>query len=169
LSAAAEVTLTTMVEKISSPVPASDDAAATPTTAGLDGSAGAATAASPVSAGLAPAPAGPPSEVFSGDVLRYTITFENTSAQDVAPGSVVITNPLPEETLYLEGSALGEDTLVTFSVDGTTFASPADLLVGEGAATRAATASDFRAIRWTYEPLLPAGASSQVSFELLIP
>jgi hypothetical protein len=82
---------------------------------------------------------------------------------------VVITNPLPEETFYLEGSAMGDDTLITYSVDGETFGSPAELRVGEGAAARAATASDYRAIRWTYEPLLPAGASSQVSFELLIP
>jgi uncharacterized repeat protein (TIGR01451 family) len=108
-------------------------------------------------------------EVLPGDVLRYTIQFENTSTQDVAAGSVVITNPLPDDTVYLEGSAAGTNTLITFSVDGENFASPDALVVGEGAAARAASAQDYRAIRWTYVPLLAAGESSEVSFELLIP
>jgi len=114
-------------------------------------------------------PAEPLTEVLPGDVLRYTISFENTSTQDVAAGSVVITNPLPADTVYVEGSAAGERTRVTFSVDGENFADPEALVVGEGAAVRAADASDYRAIRWTYEPLLAAGESSEVSFELLIP
>lgn len=142
LRASAEVTLETTVERISTAVT--------------------------LPAGELPATSAP-QQVYSGDVLRYTITFENTSSQDVAAGSVVITNPLPEDTLYLEGSATGDNTLITYSVDGETFASPAELRVGEGAGARAATAGDIRAIRWTYEPLLPAGASSMVSFELLIP
>jgi uncharacterized repeat protein (TIGR01451 family) len=109
------------------------------------------------------------SEVLPGDVLRYTIAFENTSTQDVAAGSVVITNPLPADTLYLQGSATGANTEITFSVDGETFAAPDALMVGEGAGARAADAADYRAIRWTYQPMLGAGESSEVSFELQIP
>ena len=169
LAGFAEVTLTTSVERISTAVPLpADDAAPVAATPGVGSDADASTA-SPFGSAKEPVRAGAPSEVFSGDVLRYTILFENTSTQDVAAGSVVITNPLPEETFYLEGSAMGDDTLITYSVDGENFASPAELRLGEGAAARAATASDYRAIRWTYEPLLPAGASSEVSFELLIP
>lgn len=151
LAAFAEVTLSTSVERISSTVPVAADAGR----------------ADPVAA--AALPGRTPSEVYSGDVLRYTIVFENRSTQDVAAGSVVITNPLPEETVYLEGSATGDDTLISYSVDGETFGSPPALLIGQGAQARAATASDIRVIRWTYQPMLPAGASSQVSFELLIP
>lgn len=109
------------------------------------------------------------SDVLPGDVLRYTIVFANTSTQDVAAGSVVITNPLPEGTEYLAGSAAGADTIITFSVDDENFAGPDSLMVGEGASARAATASDYRSIRWTYERLLGAGESSEVSFDLLIP
>lgn len=159
LLAAAEVTLSTTVERISSTVPAVAEpvAGSTPDLTGTP------------AGGAMPAAGQPPAEVFSGDVLRYTIVFENTSSQDVAAGSVVITNPLPEETVYLDGSAMGADTLITYSVDGETFGTPAELLVGEGPAARAATAGDYRVIRWAYQPLLPAGASSEVSFELLIP
>lgn len=140
-AALAEVTLSTSVERI-----ASSTAAGT---------------------GLEPGQA--PSEVLPGDVLRYTIVFQNTSTQDVAAGSVVITNPLPDQTRYVEGSAAGARTEVTFSVDGENFAAPEALVVGEGAVARAADAADYRAIRWTYQPLLAAGESSEVSFELLIP
>ena len=151
----AEVTLTTSIERI-----ASEMAEDPPVTAlSLDAQAVPAPDAGPA----------PLTEVLPGDVLRYTIVFENTSTQDVAAGSVVITNPLPEDTVYLEGSAAGTDTEITFSVDGENFGRAEDLVAGEGTALRAAGAGDYRAIRWTYLPLLGAGASSEVSFELLIP
>ena len=158
LVTSAEVTLNTTVERIST-ASAAPQAGAGPTSDPVAGTVPIAAASGPDT----------PSEVFSGDVLRYTIVFENTSTQDVAAGSVVITNPLPEETVFLEGSARGEDTLITYSVDGETFGAPEELLVGEGAQARAAMASDYRVIRWAYQPILPSGASSQVSFELLIP
>ena len=162
LSASAEVTLTTSVERISTSV-----------SAPVQTEAAVAMDAEPLAAAEFPSPIGAdtdvPSEVFSGDVLRYTIRFENTASQDVAAGSVVITNPLPEGTVYLEGSAMGQDTRITYSVDGENFAAPMELVVGEGAQARAAGAADYQAIRWAYEPLLPAGAASEVSFELLIP
>ena len=107
--------------------------------------------------------------VLPGDVLRYTIVFSNQSPQDVAPGSIVITNPLPEGTEYLAGSAVGRNTVISFSLDGENFASPEALVVVEGAARRPAAAADYRSIRWTFEPRLAAGDSGQVSFDLLIP
>lgn len=102
--------------------------------------------------------------VVPGDVLRYTITFKNTSAQDVAAGSVIITNALPDGTQYLEGTARGDDTTITFSVDGDNFADPRSLTAGGAAAT----AADYRSIRWTFEPMLPSGVSGQVSFDVLM-
>ena len=106
--------------------------------------------------------------VQPGDVVRYTIVFENTSVRDVAAGSIVITNPLPEGTEYLEYSAAGEHTDITFSVDGETFADPQVLMVGEEPDRRPATAADYRSIRWTYKPELPAGQSGRVTFDLRI-
>lgn len=105
-------------------------------------------------------------DVRPGDVIRYTIVFENQSAQDVAAGSVVITNPLPDGTVYLDGSATGERTRVSFSVDGESFGEPGTLMITDGNGTRRATAADYRSIRWAYEPRLPAGAASSVSFDV---
>ena len=106
--------------------------------------------------------------VQSGDVVRYSIVFENTSPGDVAAGSVVITNPLPEGTEYIEGSAVGEQTVITFSLDGETFADPGSLMVGEEPDRRPAAASEYRAIRWRYEPELATGESGRVSFDVRI-
>ena len=106
--------------------------------------------------------------VQPGDVVRYTIVFENTSVRDVAAGSVVITNPLPDGTEYLEYSAAGEHAAITFSVDGETFADPQALMVGEEPDRRQATAADYRSIRWTYRPELPAGQSGRVTFDVRI-
>lgn len=105
-------------------------------------------------------------DVRPGDVIRYTIIFQNESAQDVAAGSVVITNQLPEGTVYLDGTASGDSTQITFSVDGDDFADPGSLTVTDASGTRRAAAADYRSIRWAYGPRLPAGARGEVSFDV---
>ncbi|MGE0624656.1 MAG: hypothetical protein AB7O54_18725 [Pseudomonadales bacterium] len=119
-------------------------------------------------AGAAGSSLEPVTDVLPGDVIRYTIVFRNDSAQDVAAGSVAITNPLPEGTVYVDGSATGNSTRITFSVDGDSFAEPAMLTVTDTSGTRRATAADYRSIRWSYGPRLPAGASGEVSFDVRI-
>ncbi len=108
----------------------------------------------------------PVTAVIPGDVIRYTIVFTNASTQDVAAGSVVITNPLPEGCVYLEGTAAGDNTRITFSVDGDTFAEPDALMIADTAGSRRASPADYRSIRWAYALRLPAGASSEVSFDV---
>jgi uncharacterized repeat protein (TIGR01451 family) len=106
--------------------------------------------------------------VVAGEVLRYTITFSNQGTLDVAPGSIVITNPLPEGCEYLEGSAGGANTVVSYSIDGENFGPAADLTVPAGGTVRRATPADYRSIRWTFRPGLAAGESGQVSFDVRI-
>ena len=86
-------------------------------------------------------------EVFPGDELVYTITFANEGREEVAAGSIVITNPIPEVAEYVEGSAAGEDTSITFSVDGETFAEPAELTLQRGDRQGVASPADYKAIR----------------------
>src|SRR5690606_25403952 len=54
----------------------------------------------------------PVEEVMPGEELRYTITFRNESNTPVEAERIVITNPLPEGTVYVPGSAGGEGTLI---------------------------------------------------------
>ena len=93
-AAGADVTLSTRVEKVESI---------------LDGSGN-------VQRRLIPADG-----VQPGEELRYTITVSNDSALLVSEGRVVVTNPVPEGTVYLPGTAGGADCLIEFSSDGEIF------------------------------------------------
>ena len=104
--------------------------------------------------------------VLPGDELRYTITFSNRGTQTAAAGSIVITNPLPEGTRYVEGTASGADTEIVFSLDGEIFEAAAAMMLRSEAGVVPANASDYRAIRWTFGPELAGGESGSVSFDL---
>ena len=104
--------------------------------------------------------------VVSGDELRYTITFTNSGNVLVDGGSVVITNPIPESTEYLEGTAFGADTEIVFSTDGESFATANELRVEEAGSEALASAQDYTTIRWTFSPVLKPGETSHVSFDV---
>lgn len=115
--------------------------------------------------------------VVPGDELRYEITFTNTSLVPVEAGAVVITNPMPESTEYVPGSAGGSGARILFATEGawpadegvdsaTAFAPLTELNSGAEGAGRPAMAPVVRAIRWIYESPLPPGASSEVWFNV---
>ena len=106
-------------------------------------------------------------KVVPGDEMHYTITFRNDSDAPVDAGSVVITNPIPQDTVYIDGSAFGSGTKITFSVDGTEhFATPDQLTVMRDGVEVPATGADYTAIRWTFGPALAPEAQSYVSFNV---
>ncbi len=105
--------------------------------------------------------------VVPEDVLHYTITFTNAGAETVDAGSIVITNPLPAETVYLDGSAFGSGTDITFSVDGgKTFAEPGALKVDRDGESVPAQAADYTTIRWVFKPALDPGQTGDVTFDV---
>lgn len=109
----------------------------------------------------------PAEKVIPGDELRYTIVFENTGEQAVDAGSVVITNPLPANTEYLDGTAFGAGTDISFSTDGgQSFANPDELLVLADGVETLAQARDYTTIRWVFAPELAPGEKSHVSFNV---
>ena len=101
-------------------------------------------------------------KVVPGDEVVYTVTFENISAEPAE--NVVITNPLPEEMSYVEGSAFGPGAEILFSVDGAHFANPAELTVTENGMQRPAVADDFTHIRWVMSNEINAGAQGLARF-----
>lgn len=110
----------------------------------------------------------PVDKVVPGSEIVYTTTFKNLINKPV--GNIAITNPVPNDTVYKSGSALGANTVITFSVDGgKQYATPDKLTVKtpEGK-TRPALASDYTHIRWTYKGELGVGKSGEVSFRAVI-
>ncbi len=110
----------------------------------------------------------PATSVVPGDELRYTILFENVSADvTVDAGSVVITNPIPDSTTYVEGSAFGAGTVIEFSADGgESWGDPDSLVIVEDAGERLAEPDDYTHVRWTLGPALDPGQTGSVFFRV---
>jgi uncharacterized repeat protein (TIGR01451 family) len=107
----------------------------------------------------------PAERVIPGDDVHYTITFVNDSTAAADAGSVVITNPIPENTQYIADSAFGSGTTIRFSVDGgKTFHPANELSVVRDGVKVPATSADYTTIRWVFGPALAPAAQSYVSF-----
>ena len=109
----------------------------------------------------------PAEKVLPGETVYYTITFSNTS--DEVADNVVVTNPIAEELMYLDGSAFGPGMEIVFSVDGgETFAVADELNVTDNGETRAAEAKDFTHVRWVMQNDLAAGAQGTARFAAIL-
>ncbi|MBT8132834.1 MAG: DUF11 domain-containing protein [Gammaproteobacteria bacterium] len=107
----------------------------------------------------------PITTVVPGDVVVYTITFSNNGKEHA--DTVMITDPVPDQMRYIEGSAFGGGTDILFSVDGAeSFAQADDLVVVDAAGnTRSARAEDYTHIRWTMRNPLPPGKRGIARFK----
>lgn len=110
----------------------------------------------------------PVNKAVPGDEIIYTTVFKNLTGKPV--GDIVITNPVPNDSLYKADSASGANTVITFSADGgKQYAAPGQLTVKtKDGKTRPALPSDYTHIRWTYKGELGAGKSGEVSFRAFI-
>ncbi len=110
----------------------------------------------------------PVNKAVPGDEIIYTTTFRNLAGKPV--GDIVITNPVPNDSLYKADTANGANTVISFSVDGgKQYAAPGQLTVRtQDGKTRAALPADYTHIRWTYKGELGAGKTGEVSFRAVI-
>ncbi len=106
----------------------------------------------------------PPSKVVPGDIVAYTISAKNDSAEPAE--QVVITDPVPEHMQYVEGSAADNGARVLFSVDGGFRFDVAENLsvTTEDGFVRPATAGDYTHIRWVFADAIAPSAERAVRF-----
>lgn len=108
-----------------------------------------------------------PKLVLPDDVILYEIVFENISNQDVS--NIVINNPIANNSSYRAGSATGDLTEITFSVDGKNFAGANALTVKDKSGkTWQAKPEDYTAIRWVYKAALKPGKKGKVTYKTTI-
>ena len=101
--------------------------------------------------------------VVPGDEVVYTVSFSNISSDPAE--NVVITNPLPSELSYVEGSAFGPGAEIQFSVDGgSNFADAEELVVSDDGTERPAGADDFTHIRWVMTSAIEPGTQGLAQF-----
>lgn len=110
----------------------------------------------------------PPGKAIPGTEVIFTNFFENVSKK--AASDIVINNPMPEHMTYKTGSAMGKDTVITFSADGgKTFGAAETLRIrGADGKQRNALPGEYTNIRWTYKGQLAPGKSGDVSFRAVI-
>ena len=100
--------------------------------------------------------------VVPGTEVIYTITAKNTGNDPAS--NIVVNNPVPANTVYVDGSAFGADTEITFSVDGgKSYDKASELKVSDAAGnSRAARAEDYTHVRWTLQVELQPGQQAEV-------
>lgn len=107
-----------------------------------------------------------------GNILKITVAYQNSG--DEAAKDVVLNNPIPEGTAYLNGSATNrEDVQTEFSIDGgKSYKKPAMLtyeivLPGGKSEIRVASPEQYTHIRWRLASV-PARTGGEFSFEVLV-
>ncbi|EAT12007.1 DUF11 domain-containing protein [Bermanella marisrubri] len=104
-----------------------------------------------------------PDNIVPGDKVGYRIRFENTGSE--AADNIVLNNPVPDNTVYVDGSARGANTNIVFSVNGgDSFAKPEQLFIEKNGQQIQAQAKDYTNVRWTLTTALPSGESGSVQY-----
>jgi uncharacterized repeat protein (TIGR01451 family) len=104
-----------------------------------------------------------PDNIIPGDKVGYRISVNNPGAEEA--GDLVINNPVPENTVYVSGSARGANSNIEFSVDGgNQYGAPAELFISKEGTKLPATAKDYTHVRWTLLTPLKAGDKSSVQY-----
>lgn len=104
-----------------------------------------------------------PDNITPGDKVGYRIMVKNKG--DKAADDIVLNNPVPENTIYVNGSARGANSSIVFSVDqGKTFATPEKLFIKKNGKKLPATAKDYSNVRWVLTSSLKVGEQSSVQY-----
>ena len=96
--------------------------------------------------------------VTPGERVAYALDYVND--EDEAATDLVLTMPVPDVVSFIEGSARGEGTVITYSVDGKTFSDRESLKNGD----RMATSEDISHIRWNIAGPIAPGESGTLMF-----
>jgi uncharacterized repeat protein (TIGR01451 family) len=103
-----------------------------------------------------------------GSQVIYTTTFTNESNKPA--GNVAVTNPIPPNTRLVDGSTFGDNTAISYSVDGgKSYDAPDKLKIKTAdGKERAALAADYTHIRWVYNGSLAPEKTGSAGFRVVI-
>ena len=110
----------------------------------------------------------PVEKAAPGAEVIYTTTFLNQGQK--AAGNIVVTNPIPANTFLVGGSAFGDNTEITYSINaGKSIASPEKLRIktAEGR-ERPAVPAEYTHIHWVYKGELAPHKEGAVGFRVVV-
>lgn len=110
----------------------------------------------------------PAGRVLPGTEVIWDVNYEIIGKDPVT--DAVITDAVPKNMVYVTGSASGDNTDITFSVDGgKTWDVPEKLQIKNADGTvRDALPKDYTAIRWIVKGTLQPGAKGTLVFHAVL-
>lgn len=110
----------------------------------------------------------PITKVIPGDEVVYTISYHNVGKQPA--DNVVISDPIPNEVSFKDGSAFGPGTAIEFSTDGGKTYGVAETLKVKGAdgKDRSAVGEDFTHVRYRVLASVAPGQKGFVRFRAIL-
>ena len=103
-------------------------------------------------------------KVIPGDVVIFTTSYSNIGKEPAT--AVVIKNPVPQHTVYVDKTAEGKGTRIEFSADGgKTYGAEKLTVKDSGGKVRKAMPSDYTHIKWIVAKPVPPGGKGSVSFK----
>jgi len=107
-------------------------------------------------------------KVNPGDVIFYTINYVNSGDKEAT--NSFLDDPIPKGSVYIPGSAFGDNAEITFSIDGgKTFKKPSlltyEVKVNGKMEKKTASSEQYTHIRWTVN-VVPAHGKGQVGFQV---
>ncbi|MGA3279856.1 MAG: hypothetical protein ABSD50_02600 [Smithella sp.] len=107
-------------------------------------------------------------KVNPGDVIFYTINYVNSGDKEAT--NSFLDDPIPKGSVYIPGSAFGDNAEITFSIDGgKTFKKPSlltyEVKVNGKMEKKTASPEQYTHIRWTVN-VVPAHGKGQVGFQV---
>lgn len=105
--------------------------------------------------------------VVPGEMLAYSLNWENVDTKSAK--NAVFTVPVPAEVTYVEGSAIADRAVVTFSADnGESFATRDELVVTAVDSSKSAVAADITHVRWTYAEAVVGRSSGTLTYKAVL-
>ncbi len=106
-----------------------------------------------------------------GQVVEYRILATNTSNEELQPGSVVVTVPVPGGARFLANSAapVSQEVLVEYTAEGAGYMEPPVIIEIEAdGSRRTASQDEYRGVRWTLLNPMAPNAEVVLSFRVTV-
>jgi len=106
--------------------------------------------------------------IIPKDQVIYVTTVKNIGTEPAE--NIVVTNPIPPQLSYIEGTAKGKATDISFSVNqGKSYHQPENIVIKTKQGTsRTAQAKDYNSIQWVYLSKLKPGKETTMSYQAIL-
>ena len=104
--------------------------------------------------------------VRPGETVIYTVHYNNTL--DDAAENIVLQMQVPDEMVFVAGSAEHAGVTTLYSFDGETYAMWEELMAAGGDEAESVSSAEVRAIKWVFTEPVQANTEDEISFRAVL-